>query len=57
MHMRMGLPRLCLYIRYLQKSFCNVGSSMMCYTLGKANSTCLGERQLRGRIGKSLYLR
>ena len=35
----------------------DVGSSMMCYTLGKANSTCLGERQLRGRIGKSLYLR
>lgn len=32
----------------------NVGLSMMCYTLGKANKTCLGERQLRGRIGKLL---
>ena len=31
-----------------------VGLSMMCYTLGKANKTCLGERQLRGRIGKLL---
>ena len=35
----------------------NVGFSMMSYTLGKANKTCFGERQLRGRIGKSLYLR
>lgn len=26
---------------------------MMCYTLGKANSTCLGERQLRGRIASA----
>ena len=34
--------------------FVNVGLSMMCYTLGKANKTCLGERQLRGRIGKLL---
>lgn len=31
-----------------------VGLSMMCYTLGKENKTCLGERQLRGRIGKLL---
>ncbi len=23
---------------------------MMCYRLGKENKTCLGERQLRGRI-------
>ena len=32
-----------------------VGLSMMCYTLGKANKTCLGERQLSGLIGKELY--
>ena len=31
-----------------------VGLSMMCYTLGKANKTCLGERQERGRMGKLL---
>ena len=34
-----------------------VGLSMMCYTLGKANKMCLGERQLSGRIGKLLYWR
>ena len=38
-------------------SFCelhSVGLSMMCYTLGKANKTCLGERQERGHMGKLL---
>ena len=34
-----------------------VGLSMMCYTFGKVNRTCLGERQLSGRMGKSLYCR
>ena len=32
-----------------------VGLSMMCYTSGKEERTCLGERQSRGRMGKSLY--
>lgn len=32
-----------------------VGLSMMHYTLEKARRTCLGERQLRGLIGKLLY--
>ena len=32
-----------------------VGLSMMCYTLGKAERTCRGERQARGLIGKLLY--
>ena len=32
----------------------SVGLSKMCYTLGKANKTCLGERQERGRMGKLL---
>ena len=32
-----------------------VGLSMMCYTEGKANKTCFGERQLSGLIGKLLY--
>lgn len=36
--------------------FDRVGLSMMCYRLGKVNKTCLGECQLRGRIGKLLYL-
>ena len=31
-----------------------VGLSKMCYTLGKENKTCLGERQARGRMGKLL---
>jgi len=31
-----------------------VGLSMMCYTFGNERSMCLGERQLRGRIGKLL---
>ena len=30
---------------------------MMRYTLGKADRTSLGERQLRGRMGKALYWR
>ena len=34
----------------------NVGLSMMCYTSGKAERICLGERQLSGRMGKLLYL-
>ena len=34
----------------------SVGLSMMCYRLGKVNKTCLGECQLRGRIGKLLYM-
>ena len=34
--------------------FSSVGLSKMCYTLGKANKTCLGERQERGRMGKLL---
>jgi len=29
-----------------------VGLSMMCYTEEKANSTCFGDFQLRGLIGK-----
>ena len=33
----------------------NVGLSMMCYALGKERRTCLGESQLRGRMGKLLY--
>ena len=32
-----------------------VGLSMMCYTFGKAERTCKGERQARGLIGKLLY--
>ena len=32
-----------------------VGLSMMCYTLGKAERTCRGERQARGLIGNLLY--
>lgn len=35
--------------------FLIVGLSMMCYTKEKARRTCLGERQLRGLIGKLLY--
>ena len=34
-----------------------VGSTMISYRLGKANKTCKGESQLRGRMGKRLYLR
>ena len=34
-----------------------VGLSMKCYRKGKEFKTCLGERQLRGRIGKLLYAR
>ena len=34
-----------------------VGLSMMCYTLWKANKTCFGERQAKGRMGKLLYAR
>ncbi len=37
-------------------NFSGVGLSMKCYTSGKEKRTCLGERQMRGRIGKSLYL-
>ena len=33
----------------------SVGLSMMCYTLGKAERTCRGERQARGLIGNLLY--
>ena len=33
----------------------NVGLSMKSYKKGKEDKTCLGERQLRGRIGKALY--
>src|SRR5699024_10828134 len=33
------------------------GLSMKCYRKGKEFKTCLGERQLRGRIGKLLYAR
>ena len=29
-----------------------VGLSMMCYTFGKADNTCLGDRQLSGLMGK-----
>ena len=29
----------------------------LCYTQGKVRRLCLGERQLRGRMGKLLYLR
>ncbi len=36
-------------------SFGDVGLSMMCYKEEKESKTCLGERQLRGRIGKELY--
>ena len=32
-----------------------VGLSMMCYTLGKANRTSLGDFQLSGLMGKLLY--
>ena len=32
-----------------------VGLSMMCYTLGKAERICKGERQASGLIGKLLY--
>ena len=35
----------------------DVGLSMKCYRKGKEFKTCLGERQLRGRIGKLLYAR
>ena len=35
--------------------FLRVGLSMMCYREGKEERTSLGERQLRGRMGKSLY--
>ena len=35
----------------------SVGLSMMCYTDKKPERTSLGDRQLRGRMGKSLYLR
>ncbi len=31
-----------------------VGVTMMCYTAAKAVKVCLGERQLRGRMGKLL---
>ena len=31
-----------------------VGLSMICYTLGKLDRTCLGDCQLRGRMGKLL---
>jgi len=31
-----------------------VGLSMMCYRFGKARSTCFGDCQLRGRMGKAL---
>jgi len=41
------LPPLCE-----KKAERGVGLSMMCYTLGKEERTCLGERQLRGRMGK-----
>ena len=48
--------RLCFHLQYtpvnLQKI---VGLSMMCYTFGKAERTCKGERQARGLIGKLLY--
>ena len=39
--------------------FCEnfAGLSMMCDTLEKSQRACLGEFQLRGLIGKSLYLR
>ena len=37
--------------RFIRKC---VGLSMMCYTFGNADKTCLGERQLRGRMGKLL---
>ena len=30
----------------------SVGLSMKCYRLGKEKRTCLGERQIKGRIGK-----
>ena len=32
-----------------------VGLSMMCYRLGKEKRMSLGDRQLRGRMGKLLY--
>lgn len=38
------------------KAIHSVGLSMMCYTGGKEKRTCFGERQLSGRMGKSLYL-
>ena len=31
-----------------------VGLSMKCYRVGKAESTCIGESQFKGRIGKWL---
>lgn len=40
----------------LCKRFVNVGLSMMCYRIGKEERTCLGDCQLSGRMGKSLYL-
>ena len=33
----------------------SVGLSMMCYRLGKEKRMSLGDRQLRGRMGKLLY--
>ena len=43
--------------QHQNKSFpaADVGLSMMCYREGKEERTSLGERQLRGRMGKSLY--
>ena len=39
----------------IKKKLPFVGLSMMCYTFGKAERTCKGERQARGLIGKLLY--
>lgn len=33
----------------------DVGLSMMCYKKEKEFKTCFGERQDKGRMGKSLY--
>ena len=47
---------LCRFYQYNVEIFSHyrVGLSMMCYTLGKLDRTCLGDCQLRRRIGKLL---
>jgi len=41
-----------VFCEQLNLTFHPVGLSMMCYTEEKANSTCFGDFQLRGLIGK-----
>ena len=50
-----SVPQAAMYVRIEENG--NVGLSMMCYTLGKANRISLGDFQLSGLMGKLLYWR